>query len=257
MCALRLLSARRPRILKSLQPKLDEVSELEARCKQGALEVDLAEGLVEVEKDSLAAAQAAGEREAEADKAKLVELLNERAKVTEALENVLVELSTDPEMRSIQEEHEAEKLQVTKRSMGLQEELQSSELRERHERATVDAHLEGVMHTARNLGQIAAYFLQTGAAAEAAEFYSQAKAIFDEMLGPEHPQTLAWQQDLFFLINAPVIQSMVKKAATTMGSTDAVARHEDAPTGSDGSAQQWWMKVPTAGTLTSALGEVH
>ena len=60
---------------------------------------------------------------------------------------------------------------------------------ERHERKKLDAQLEGVIHTARNLGQIAAYFLQTGAMAEAADFYSQAKAIFDTLLGPEMRST--------------------------------------------------------------------
>ena len=64
------------KILKELQPKLDEVGQLERQCKQGSLEVDLAESMVEREKEGLVAMQAEGEREAEHDKAMLVELLN-------------------------------------------------------------------------------------------------------------------------------------------------------------------------------------
>merc|ERR1719149_195584 len=116
-------------------------------------------------------------------------------------------------MKQIQDEHEAEKADVTRRSMLLQEELRTSE---RQESKKVEAKIDGVIHTARNLGQIAAYFLQTGAMAEAAEFYSQAKAIFDTLLGEDHPKTQAWQEDLFFLINAPAIQQMVKKTAKEM-----------------------------------------
>merc|ERR1719502_888212 len=93
--------------------------------------------------------------------------------------------------------------------MMLQEELRAAEHTERGERKRVDAQLEGVIHTARNLGQIAAYFMQTGAIEEAVDFYNQAKTIFDTMLGPDHPKTQQWQEDLFFLINAPAIQQMV------------------------------------------------
>ena len=47
-----------------------------------------------------------------------------------------------------------------------QEELRANELSERQERKRTDALHEGVIHTARNLGQIAAYFMQTGAVNE-------------------------------------------------------------------------------------------
>ena len=67
-----------------------------------------------------AKAAAEAETEAEADQAKMVQLLNERAKTTEELERVLLSLSTDPEMKRIQTEHEQEKADVTKRSMILQ-----------------------------------------------------------------------------------------------------------------------------------------
>jgi len=225
------------KVLKELAPQLDEVVHLEYECKKAALEVEIAEERVDAEKDRLAAAKAAGEQEAERDKVKMVDLMNARAKATEELETVLVKLSNDPEMKQIQEEHEREKAEVTKQSMVLQEELRASELQERHERKKVDAQLEGVIHTARNLGQIAAYFLQTGAMDEAAQFYMQAKAIFDSLLGEEHPKTQQWQEDLFFLINAPAIQQMVKKTAQEMKPDSEAAAASEAA-----SAPEWWMQ---------------
>lgn len=61
---------------------------------------------------------------------------------------------------------------------------------------------QGVIATARNLGQIAAFFLKQGSTTEAVDFYLQAKAMFDNLLGPNHPKTIQWMEDLFFLINA-------------------------------------------------------
>jgi len=231
------------KVLSELQGKLDEVYDLELECKKHAMEVEIQEERVDVQKDRVAEAKAAGEAELEADKAKTVELLNERARATEELEKVLVQLSTDPEMKRIQTEHEQEKADVTKRSMVLQEELRAAEATERTERKKIDDKLEGVVHTARNLGQIAAYFLQTGAMAEAADFYMQAKAMFEELLGADHPKTVQWHEDLFFMIHAPTIQSMVKEAQKTItppegfdaSTLDAAAAADDAP-------QQWWMQ---------------
>ena len=225
------------KVLKELAPQLDEVVRMEIECKKAALDVEIAEDRVDAEKDKLAAAKAAGEEESEADKALMVELLNERARNTEELETVLVQLSNDPEMKLVQDEHEREKADVTKRSMELQEELRSAETSEHASRKRVDAQLDGVVHTARNLGQIAAYFLQTGAMEEAAEFYGQAKAIFDNLLGPDHPKTQAWQEDLFFLINAPAIQQMVKKAAKELAPDSEIAAAADSKT-----APEWWMQ---------------
>ena len=231
------------KVLKELAPQLDAVVKLEHECKRASMDVELMEEKVDAEKDRLAAAKARGEEEEEVDKAKMVQLLNERAQVTAELEEVLVRLSNDPEMKRIQDEHEAEKATSLNRSMQLQEELRTSELQERHERKTVDTKLEGVIHTARNLGQIAAYFLQTGAMAEAADFYTQAKSIFDTMLGPDHPKTQAWQEDLFFLINAPAIQQMVKRTAKELQQNQA-----NKPAGADAgpeaapSAPEWWMQ---------------
>ena len=185
----------------------------------------------------LAGAKSAGEEEAERDKGRMVEMLNERSRKMEELEKVLVQLSTDPEMKSIQDEHERDKAEMTKRSMVLQEELRTSEHNERTQRKVVDAQLEGVIHTARNLGQIAAYFLQTGAMEEAADFYNQAQTIFNDLLGPDHPKTQQWQEDLFFLINAPAIQSMVKSAAKTLAPESEVASKEGSAT-----APEWWMQ---------------
>ena len=86
-----------------------------------------------------------------------------------------MKLSDNPEMAKIQSEHEAEKAAVATRSEELQESLNSAELRSRHERESLETALDGAIHTARNLGQIAAYFFQTGASQEAADFYMQAR----------------------------------------------------------------------------------
>ena len=237
------------KLLKELAPHLDEVVNLELACKSAAFEVEVCEEKVDSQKDALAAAKAEGERSAERDEASKVDKLNERARKAEELEKVcagcispttpplhttpcslwpivacphltrsrplgdawqvLLQLSNDPEMNAIQQEHETDKAMMTKKSMTLQEELRTTEHTERTARAATDSQTEGIVHTARNLGQLAAYFLQTGAMEEAADFYTQAKDLFDALLGPEHPKTVAWKEDLFFLINAPAIQSMV------------------------------------------------
>jgi len=224
-------------VLRELAPKIDEVVQLELECKRAALLVEIAEESVDAEKDKLAAAKAAGEEEAERDKATMVELLNGRARKTEELEQVLVQLSSDPEMKQIQDAHEQEKREVSTKSAALQEGLRAAEHQERGERKKVDAQLEGVIHTAKNLGQIACYFLQTGATEEAADFYTQAKAIFDNLLGEDHPKTRAWQEDLFFLINAPAIQQMVKAAAQELAPDSEAAAAKDT-----NSAPEWWMQ---------------
>jgi hypothetical protein len=226
------------KVVRGLQSKLDEAVQLEQQCKSVALEVEIAEERVDKAKDKAVSATAAGEAEAEVDKGQMVQLLNERSRVTEDLEKVLLQLSSDPELKQIQDEHEKEKSDIMTRSKVLQEELRSAEMLERQESKSADTKLEGVIHTARNLGQIAAYFLQTGAVEEAADFYSQAKAIFDSMLGPEHPKTLAWQEDLFFLIHAPSIQQMVKKAAKDMQPDSELAMAADQTS----SAPEWWMQ---------------
>ena len=119
-------------------------------------------------------------------------------------------------------------------TVALQEELQGAEMQERHERKSVEAQTEGAIHTARNLGQLAAYFLQTGAMREAADFYLQAKAVFDAALGPDHLRTQKWQQELFFLINAPAIQGMLKDQPGGKAGGAAAAA-------SAGGAQEWWL----------------
>ena len=236
------------KVLREIRSQLDEVVSLEVTCKKSALEVEIVEEKVDAEKDNLAATKAAGEAELEADKAKSVQLLNQRAAATEELERVLVQLSTDPEMKTLQEDHELEKADATKKSMILQEELRATESQERHESKKVDATLEGVVHTARNLGQIAAYFLQTGAMEEAASFYAQAKSIFDNLLGPNHPKTQAWQEDLFFLVNAPTIQQLAKQAQKELADQkpeEAAALQLQAKAAEDDEAEtasQWWMQ---------------
>ena len=64
---------------------------------------------------------------------------------------------------------------ITKTSGRLQEELRSAEHSERTTRKQHESKIEGVVHTARNLGQIAAYLLQTGAMEEASNFYEQVR----------------------------------------------------------------------------------
>ena len=102
------------------------------------------------------------------------------------------------------------------------QELTTAEHTERAERERVDTLTQGIVHTARNLGQIAAYLLQTGAMEDAASFYEQAKALFEGLLGEEHPKTVAWKEDLFFLINAPAIQQS-RDAPVEEGSVSAAA----------------------------------
>jgi len=228
-------------IIKGFRPKLDQVIELELECKKGAATVEAAEERLETEKDKFSATLSAKVAEEEADKVAMVEQLNEKAKQTQELEKVLVQLSTDPEMKSIQEEHEAEKASVMERSMVLQEEVRAAEGKEQKDRQRVDGLLEGIIHTARNLGQIACFFLQTGMMDEAADFYMQAKAIFDKCLGPSHPKTQAWQEDLFFLINAPAIQSMVKEAAKAVPRPDGASATGPGVDDVD-TASQWWMQ---------------
>ena len=230
------------KIMGDLKPKLDETISLELACKKSALEVEIMEEKVDAQKDRLAATQAAGEAELDADKAKTAQLLNERADATQQLEAVLVQLSSDPEMKRLQDEHEHEKADTMKKSMMLSEELRAAEQQERHQNKQVDATLEGIVHTARNLGQIAAYFLNTGANAEAADFYAQAKHIFDTLLGPEHPKTQAWQEDMFFLVNAPAIQTMAKVAQKELQDLGKVP---SGPVDSDDPASsmpEWWMQ---------------
>jgi len=231
------------KVLRELTPQLDEVVRLEMACKAAALDVEFAEERVDAAKDDLARAKAAGDAEEEAGKGKMAELLNERAKRTEELEKVLLELSTDPEMKQIQEEHEKEKSQTTVRTNALAEELRTSEHRELLMRKSIDERLEGVVHTARNLGQIAAYFLQAGEMDEAASFYQQAKAIFDDCLGPDHETTQQWQQDLFFLVNAPAIQQMVASTAKTLAPDSEAAAQGDDPWAK--SAPDWWLNEMT------------
>ena len=183
------------KVLQELQPRLDEVIKLELECKEAQLQLQLAEESAAQQRRDLEHAKKEGGREVDEDKAKLVEQLNGRAAATEELEAVLVKLSDNPEMRGIQGQHEAEKKTMLEQTVALQEELQSAEMRERHERTSLDAQVEGAIHMARNLGQLAVQFLQMGAMQEAGDFYLQAKTVFDAALGPDHPDTKKWQQE--------------------------------------------------------------
>ena len=256
------------KVLQELTPQLDEVVELEKACKEVALQISLAEEQMEAEKARAKELKAEGKRMEEEDKKAMAALSEKRSAMAVELEQVLMKLSDNPEMAQIQSEHEAEKTAVAARSEELQEALNSAELRSRHERESLEAALDGAIHTARNLGQIAAYFFQTGASNEAADFYMQAKSIFDATLGPEHPKTQQWQQDLFFLINAPAIQQITSAAANETGATDGTTAQEwwmqnlndlnirSAPTAAGGNEEEetqgWWMQVTATGT-TSGL----
>ena len=158
------------KVLRELQPRLNEVVELELECKKASLACELLEDSIDASKVRLATVVKDGECANEEHAAQMVALQNERSAAASELEKVLVSLSTDPEMKRVQDEHEQEKADATKRSMVLQEELRAAESAERHERLKVDTQLDGVMATARNLGQIAAFLLKTGEPAEAADF---------------------------------------------------------------------------------------
>jgi hypothetical protein len=247
------------KVLKELAPQLDEIVRLEEDFRDASLAVELIQDGAETYKAQLKALAKEEAHGADADKESLVKLLNERSMAAQDLEQVLVSLSSDPEIKRAQDEHEAEKADLLQRSMALQEELRAQEARESTERHSHDDHIDGVVQTAKNLGQMAAYFLQTNQVGEAADFYVQAKAMFDGLLGPDHPKTQAWQEDLFFLINAPAIQSMVKQAQseiTTKGSGSPEGSHmrelieiggnftkRSSDKDSDDDAQDnWWMR---------------
>ena len=216
-------------VLRELQPSLDEVCRLEMEFKDILLVKDMMEERVIEQEKAVKELKKQAVAEAERDEMAMVELLNQRSKARTDLEKVLLSLSDNPEIKSIQEEHEKEKNLTSKRALELQELLQTAELKAPHEQSALDATLEGAIHTARNLGQIAAYFFQTGAANEAADFYMQAKGIFEAVLGDTHPKTQQWQQDLFFLINAPAIQRITAAAAADQGDPEMTA-------------QDWWMQ---------------
>ena len=62
---------------------------------------------------------------------------------------------------------------MLKQTHSLQAELQGLEEQEQYERGTSEGGLDAAVHAARNLGQTAVYFLQTGAMEEAATLYQQ------------------------------------------------------------------------------------
>ena len=120
-------------VLREMRPQLDEIAILEGQCARASLEVDLAEEQVDAQKDVLAKAKAAGEAEAEAGAKLRVELQNERAAATAELEKVLVQLSSDPEMRQTQQAHENEKAEAAATAARLSDELVQAE-RAKHPR---------------------------------------------------------------------------------------------------------------------------
>ncbi|KAL1520241.1 hypothetical protein AB1Y20_023711 [Prymnesium parvum] len=217
------------KVLQELQPQLDEVIELELQCKELALQIAIAEEQDEQDLIEANELKAQAKRDEEEHRRVMAKLNDERSHIASELEQVLLRLSDNPEMARIQKAHEAEKEQIAARSRELQDSLHSAELRAAHEQQGLQVSFEGAMHTARNLGQIAAYLLQTGSYEEAADFYSQAKAIFDATLGPGHEKTLEWQQDLFFLINAPTIQRITRSMSSESVSSEAASAHE------------WWV----------------
>jgi len=229
-------------VLQELAPQLDEVVRLEQCYKAAALEVEVLQDTADAAKEKVKQLKKQDERDAEAGKEEQVRLLNERSSAAAELEQVLVSLSSDPEIKEAQEAHEAEKKSVLKQSAMLQEQLQAAEAKELSDRKAFEKKVDGVSATARNLGQTAAFFLQSGEVEEAASFYMQAKTMFDGLLGPDHPKTQQWQEDLFFLINAPAIQQMVTKYQTSQKasgrtSPDDVMDDDEGPGG-----QKWWTK---------------
>jgi len=238
------------KVLRELRPQLNEIVQMELEFKEAALQVELLQDSVDLAKAELKKLTSDAAREEEAGKAQMVELLNARSTATQELEQVLVSLSSDPEIKRAQDEHEAEKAEVLKQSTNLQEQLRTSETKEQRERHAWEAKVDGVCLTARNLGQTAAYFLQTGDMEEAAVFYMQAKAMFDGLLGEDHPKTQAWQEDLFFLINAPAIQQLVTKTQKKHKRDE----HDDIEDSAHD--QTWWMKnLFEMGNHTAAAGD--
>ena len=204
------------KVLRELAPQLDNVVRLEEEFRAAQLQLSLIEERVDSYKQQLKQLSKDAKTEEEESKERLTALLNERSEAAKELESVLVSLSSDPEIKAAQDQHEAEKKEIAAKSHALAEQLKNAELMEHNERLAYEEKLEGICATARNLGQMAAYFLQRNQPEEAGLFYMQAKAMFDTMLGPNHTKTLAWQEDLFFLINAPAIQQMVKQAQTEL-----------------------------------------
>ena len=117
------------------------------------------------------------------DKAKHAQLLNERADATQQLEAVLVQLS-NPEMKPLQDEHEMRRLNDEEIHDALRG-AACCRASERHQNKQVDATLEGNVHTAVNSAK-RCLLSEHGREREAADFYAQAKHIFDTLLGPEH-----------------------------------------------------------------------
>ena len=216
------------KVLKELAPAIDAVVTLEQECKGASMELELLQDKVEVQKAKLKDLEKQGSIDEDKSKAIMTALLNERSQAAKDLEQVLVSLSSDPEIKSLQEQHEAEKAEATKKSFALARELQTTEAQASEDSGSFDEHIEAVCATAKNLGQMAAYFMRRNQTEEAGDFYLQAKAIFDNLLGTDHPKTLQWQQDLFFLINAPAIQQMVKQAQVELKHTGS---HGSSPTG--------------------------
>ena len=82
------------------------------------------------------------------------------------------------------------------------------------------------------------------------------------MLGPDHPKTRKWQQDLFFLINAPAVQYLVqqqaaqKKAAAAAASSTSATKLALPAAEPDAAAnpQEWWLRNMANGAAASAEG---
>jgi|EP00900_Chrysochromulina_parva_P024627 kinesin family protein 5 len=232
------------RVLRELSPTLDQIVNLEMECKKASLQVELLEDSIDGYKMELATTKKEGDVAADAHAAQMAALQNERSRAAADLEKVLMQLSTDPAMKKIQHEHEQERAANIKRTAEMQQELSETDASVRIARMKADKEIDGVIATARNLGQISAFLLKTGDATEAAEFYMQAKAIFNTLLGEDHPKTIQWQEDLFFLINAPAIQRLVEQKKTELEQEGAVpSSYSQLPSDDqDDFEKPWWMK---------------
>jgi len=246
-------------VLRGLAPELDQVLSLEAEYRAASLALDLVQDRVNERAQECKELERAFRADEDKAKESMSSLLSVRSEAAKELEQVLMSLSSDPEIKSAQEKHEAEKNEIAARASTLTEELRSIDLAESNGSCDFEERLEGVCSTARNLGQMAAYFLQRNQNEEAAEFYVLAKSIFDKLLGAEHPKTLSWQEDLFFLINAPAIQSMVKQAQSELQTPANVSpknevamrnilelgsltrRSSDKDSDGDDMNDNWWM----------------
>ena len=148
------------------------------RCKEAALTAEAEDERVEAARERLRQAVSEGKRVAVEDDGRRQALLEQKRQTTEELGRTLGALADNPQLHQRKQEHDDEKQRCETETLAARQELAAREAQQEAEGAALEASREASIHTARNLGQIAAYYLQTGAAAEAADFFAQAKGLY-------------------------------------------------------------------------------